>query len=294
MRFVYSLIRFVPDPARGEFINVGAIAGSEETSEWQVRQIENPVRARFIDERGTLSAAWNFIDRIGRSIDQYEEADETFFDTPMELSEDWLTRLHVEHQNIVQLSPPIPMVASSADDALDRIFRRMISDPARQRHVYQRKHPAVTAVRKAYQKYSISKQRIKTRVTLQTPHYSDPMDFAVTDGRVVQLAHAWSFQVPDQELLKARIKSWGWTIQDVRQSGGKLQFSSQEEDVKPDVDVEVVYVPPMQGQDAPAWKDARNVFEALNVRYVELDEADAVGFRARELLGAASHLETPQ
>ena len=34
MRFVYSLVRFVPDPARGEFVNVGAIAGSEESSDW--------------------------------------------------------------------------------------------------------------------------------------------------------------------------------------------------------------------------------------------------------------------
>ena len=53
MRHVYSMVRFVPDSARGEFINVGANVGSEESSEWQVWQIENPKRARFIDERGT-------------------------------------------------------------------------------------------------------------------------------------------------------------------------------------------------------------------------------------------------
>ena len=51
MRYVYSLVRFVPDPARSEFVNLGAIVGSEEYSEWESRQVENPKRARDIDER---------------------------------------------------------------------------------------------------------------------------------------------------------------------------------------------------------------------------------------------------
>src|SRR5215217_579746 len=243
MRFVYSLIRFVPDPARGEFINVGAIVGSEETSEWQIRQVENPVRARSIDEKGTLKAVWDFMDRVGRSIDEFEEGLDAIFNPSEELSESWLKRLYVEHRNIVQLSPPIPMVASSANEALDRVFRRMILDPARQRHGYQRKHPAVAAVRKAYRKYNIADENIRSRVTLQTQHYSDPVDFAVGNGRAVQLTHAWSFQVPDQELLTARIKSWGWTIQDVQQAGGKLYSSNGEEiTVDPGMEVDVVYV----------------------------------------------------
>lgn len=72
MRFVYSIVRFVPDPARGEFVSVGAIVGSEESSEWQYRQVENPARARALDERQTLDAVWSFLDRVGRQIDDYE------------------------------------------------------------------------------------------------------------------------------------------------------------------------------------------------------------------------------
>jgi len=53
---VYSLIRYVPDPARGEFVNVGAIAGSEDAGDWQVRQLQNPARARALGGRLTLDA----------------------------------------------------------------------------------------------------------------------------------------------------------------------------------------------------------------------------------------------
>ena len=112
MRFVYSLVRFVPDPARGEFVNVGAIVGSEESSEWDVQQISNPVRARAIDDHKALDGVWSFLDRVGRDIYEYEEATERLLESPVELSEAWLERLFINHRNIVQLSPPTPMVAS--------------------------------------------------------------------------------------------------------------------------------------------------------------------------------------
>jgi len=130
VRYIYSLIRFVPDPARGEFVNVGAIVGSEESSEWQVRQIENPKRARAIDENASLDAVWSFIDRVGVDIDNFEAAAQSLFGPDVELTEDWLWRLHADHQNIVQLSAPVPMVAESADEALESVFDLMVLDPA--------------------------------------------------------------------------------------------------------------------------------------------------------------------
>lgn len=54
-----------------------------------------------------------------------------------------------------------------------------------------------------------------------------------------------------------------------------------------DVDIEVVYVPPAPGQDAPAMYDALNVFNALDIRHGPLDTANQVGERAHELLIAA-------
>jgi hypothetical protein len=37
VKYVYSVVRFVPDTFRGEFVNVAVIAGYEETGEWLVR-----------------------------------------------------------------------------------------------------------------------------------------------------------------------------------------------------------------------------------------------------------------
>ncbi len=51
MTYWMSVVRFVPDPARGEFVNVGAIAGSDETEEWEVRAVANWRRAKLVDDR---------------------------------------------------------------------------------------------------------------------------------------------------------------------------------------------------------------------------------------------------
>lgn len=286
MRYVYSLIRFVPDPARGEFVNVGAIVGCEVSSEWQVRQIQNPMRARAIDEHGSLEAVWSFIDRVGVHIDDFEAATQSLFEPGVELTEEWLWQLHADHQNIVQLSAPTPMVAESADGALEQIFDLMVLDPATRKRSFTNKHTALAALRSAYSGFDITRgKELRERVTLETPHHATKFDFAVANGRIVQLTRAWSFQVPDQAMLAEQVKAWGWTVQEAHSAGGRVQTAAGEFDADEDIDIEVVYVPPIPPQAAPAFVDAKHVFETLGVRAVPHDQADDVARRAHKLLG---------
>jgi hypothetical protein len=283
------VVRFVPDPARGEFVNVGAIVGSEESSEWDLQQISNPVRARAIDDHKALDGVWSFLDRVGRDIYEYEEATERLLESPVELSEAWLERLFINHRNIVQLSPPTPMVASSAGEALDRVFEQMIVDPAQRKYRFRKKHAALAAVRAAYRRHGVRERiNLRERVAVRTESHSERFDFAVTNGHVLQLTQTWSFQVPDQESLAEQVKAWGWTVRDVQQHGGQATLPDGSRfDVTSEVDVEVVFVPPAEGQDAPAMKDAYSVFKELDVRQAPVEEADQVGRRASELLKRA-------
>lgn len=286
MRFIYSLIRFVPDPARGEFVNVGAVVGSEDSSEWQLRQIENPVRARAIDNLSLLDGVWSFMDRVGVEIDRFEEGTESLFGPDTALTEQWLETLYRDHQNIVQLSPPTPMAAESADEAMDAVFELMVLDPASRRYRFQKKHVALAAVRKAYADRSIRKGiALRERVQLRTNHHGERIDFAVTNGRALQLTQTFSFQVPDQEALTEQVKAWGWTIRDARDGGGRIATPDDRTfEVNGDVDVEVVYVPPQPNLAAPAMEEALDVFHTLNISAHPLSEAELVATRANELL----------
>lgn len=289
MRYVYSLVRFVPDPARGEFVNIGAIAGSEETSEWQYRQVENFSRASRIDEQKSLEAVWAFLGSVGSVIEDYERSQQSLFEPEVEPSEAWLQHLHVDHRNVVQLSAPTPMVANSAEEALDRVFRQMVVDPVARRREFQTKHVAVGALRRAYDRHSVKiGVHLRQRVVLETERYRERVDFAVTNGKALQLAHTWSFQVPDQDDLAEQVKAWGWTVRDLQGGGGAVSVPGGARfEVPRDVDVEVVYVPPAQDQEAPALRDALNVFETLGIAHGALERADDIGREAQRLLIAA-------
>lgn len=289
MRYVYSLIRFVPDPARGEFINVGAIVGSEDSSEWEIRQIENPKRARALGNSNALDAVWSFVGQVGTAVDDYAESLDQLFEPEIEPSENWLKDLHRDHRNVVQVTYPTPMVANSASEALEVLFDQLIVDPEQRSFSFRKRNEALAALRHAYAARSIRKNLdLRERVVLTTAHHRNRFDFAVTNGHALQLTHAWSFQIPDQESLSEQIKAWGWTVNEARQHGGVIRVRDELSfDVEQTVDIEVVYVPPAPGASSIALDEARNVFDSLDVRAVPLDEAGVVAARADELLSDA-------
>src|SRR4051812_42835167 len=113
MRYVYSTVRFVPDPGRGEFVNVGLIAGSDETGEWELRLVENPKRASRIDDHRVLGQVWTHLTGLARTLDEFSVAQEESRSAGVEISEGWLDRLTQQSQRIVQFSAPAPIVANS-------------------------------------------------------------------------------------------------------------------------------------------------------------------------------------
>ena len=288
MKHIYSLIRFVPDPARGEFINVGAIAGSEESSEWGIRQISNARRARAIGQRDTLSAlqaVWYFFDSIGGIIDNHQDSLEALFPSEIEPSEGWLEALYRDHRNIVQLSQPTPILADNVEDALDRIFQHAILDPAPQHRRGRWKNEVLAATRQAYRRHSIGASELYERVLLSTEHHDDRFDFAVMNGTTLQLVRSWSFRDMEAQRLSSQIKSWGWTVRSTRDSGGHIEIrDGQIFDVNADVDIEVICIPPDPDQDISVYEEGKSVFKALNVRPVLLGQVDAVAERAHQLL----------
>jgi hypothetical protein len=244
-----------------------------------------------------LEAVWAFLDRVGREVDAFEKALEspTLFELDVDLSESWLNRLFAEHRNVVQLSRPAPMVATTAEEALDRVFDQLVIDPAHRRYEFQKKNTALAAVRDAYRRHHVRKGvNLRERVIVRSTHHAARFDFAVTNGRALQLTQTWSFQVPDQDALAEQVKAWGWTLHDLRQSGGAVAAVGDAEfEVASDVEVEVVYVPPAEAQGAPALKDAESVFEALSVKSLTIDQAETVGRRARDLLVEAGAVTMP-
>ncbi len=286
MRYTYSVVRFVPDPVRGEFVNVGVIVGSDESSEWQLRTIENTKRARGIDAKGLLPVVWTFVDYIGRQLDAYTEAVDAAQERTPAISEDWLRRLSIESRNVVQLSQPTPIIADDVNDAFVILFEQFILEPETRRYSFQKKHSALAAVRRAYSASGLLRGLdFDEAAVVKGAFHSERFDFTVLNGRVVQLVQAWSFQVPAQEELLEKIKAWAWTVADIRRHGGEAQVSDRAIAVPETVDVSAVYVPPVVGAQSKALDEALSAFREIRVEPLSLSDVSNVALRARALLG---------
>jgi hypothetical protein len=123
MAYHYSVLRFVPDPARGEFINIGAVAG--DAGDWEMRVVRDLSRAEAIDHKNALGLAIHFMEDLDDEVVGASGAGEG------DSGEVMLERLRLlsrEMQNVIQLSVPAPLVAASADEALDLVFEEIVLD----------------------------------------------------------------------------------------------------------------------------------------------------------------------
>ncbi len=290
MRYVYSVLRFVPDARRGESVNIGAIVGSEETSEWELRLLENPVRARALDESHVLEKVWVRANELGQRIDAFNLAIEEERLPPEPIDEQWLTRLSERAIHVLQFTPPAPLVAETLDGAAELVAGQLLVDPERRRYPFKKKNVALGAVSRAFREYQIRKNRDYFQtVEVQGSHHKERFDFAIANGHALQLTQTWSFQVPEKEGLSSSIRAWAWAMRDIRKGGGVLTTVDRSTPLTVDrnVEVAVVYVPPASEEDERALEEAMSAFDDVEAKAVSMDDAIRVGQSAADLLARA-------
>ena len=284
MRFFYSVISFVPDPVRREAVNIGVVLGSNETREWELRTVGSLRRARMLDDNKVLSKVIDSVEWIGRQIDNYVASQETLFPS-MSLSEGWLKRLSEDSQNLMQLSSPAPIAAPSIEIAMDLVFEEFIIDPVSRQLPFQKKNSALASLRQAYGAQGLSDGlNYFEKQVVDGSYHREAFDFLVLNGRAVQLAQGWSFQVPDQDELIESVKAWAYTVEDIRTNGGHVRIGGRLVNVDREIDIEVVYVLPRPGSNS-VMGEALEAFKKVNVNPVPRERAAEVAAKAARLLG---------
>ncbi|MEA2254719.1 MAG: hypothetical protein QOG35_764 [Solirubrobacteraceae bacterium] len=283
MTYHYSMIRFVPDTARGEFINLGAVAGDEEQQDWELRLISNFARAKAIDSKGFLPAAMQFAGELEQRL-----PDEGFHGEES-LSLDVLSQLAGEMNNIIQLSPPTPIVAPDAATALDILFEELVLDPAAREFRFEKKHRAVRLTSDAYRQHAVPADAVERRARVETGQFHGNFDFAVYNGGAVQLVNCWSFQLPNQQDLAEQVKAWAWVVHELRTQGASVSTGDRWVHADPMVYIAAVCIPPRPGDDAWAFDEAQAAFAEISVEALAPEDAYVLGARAAAALGDTAH-----
>ena len=282
MGYRFSLIRFVPDPGRGEFVNIGAIVGDEDSDDWDLRFLSNFRRAKALDARGALPAAIAFATKLDERVDSDGQL-EISGSGPMTIEE--LQTLAAESQNIVQFTAPAPVVADTSEQALDLIFEQLVLDPTSQQFRFEKKHRAQSATRRAYRDHEVPETAVKEHARIESGVFDATFDFAVHNGRAVQLVQCWSFQLPNQDDLAEQVKAWSWVVRELRDRGGALEVNGGSLQVPEGTEIAAVYIPPLDGGDgSPAFEEAQTAFDRNRVEALTPEDADRLGETARRLL----------
>jgi hypothetical protein len=287
MRYDFSILRFVPDTLRGEFVNLGVIVGSDQTGEWDIRLNESYKRARRFDTDDVIDSAVPLVVDLGRKFDEYNDAIEEERAPSDPISIDWLRDFASQSRNLLQVTPPSVISADNINEALSLLFRQFVfTDEIAQRATYIPRSTAVADMARAYRQITLSANNLGRRAEVASSRYAETFDFVVANGRAVQLTEAFSFALSGISEIRQRVKAWSWTVYDIRENGGTAQLGNRKVGVSPDVDIEAIVVVPQQANAAgiDAFQEAQAAFETNHVHVVPLSNVGEVARKAAELL----------
>lgn len=274
MKYTYSKLRFVPDPASGEFVNVGVIVGSDSDGKCILHLSESRRRAFHLAPRKIVNDFWSYLQKFKTDVER------STFSTMM------LDEMRDEARNLLQFSDPAPMVAEGIEAAQEIIAEQVLGGYTKPR---ARRGPTKTTlladVRRIYMEHGLEKDRNYTeRTVVRGSNHSEMFDFVVMNGEAVQLTQAWNFRQSDRESLLEGIKAWAYTVLDIREEGGTARARRTTYKVPPDVAVEAVYVEPKTSGGRAALDEALHAFEDVDAQPVPRGSLEAVGDRAAQFL----------
>lgn len=196
--------------------------------------------------------------------------------------------MHHDHRSIVQLSPPAPILAESAEQALDLIFGRLIIDPVSERQPRPvNKHLLTSRLREAYRSAKIADHLIRPRAEVFVgEHVHSLVDFAIANGTAVQLTQAWSFRRAQIDTLSTEVKAWGYALERLRrgENARVVDVNDQISKISKNVDLQVVVAPPVTAEQMDAFEEAQQVFSNLGAGVHSLEDVGAVVSRAVDLV----------
>ena len=274
-RYYYSVIRFVPSPVRGEFVNLGLIVGCDATAEWAMELVGKKTRAARLDSAGILPLVTSELERLQLSFQaDYDDAVSVATHT---ISETWLAQMSAESRNVLQYTRPQPIVAANVAAAMDRLRSIFLVEYIPQKRESLTRPGIRSRYLQLLQQWRLTPQQCPSRARLVTGHSSTTVDVAVCNGVARRLTQCWSFEVLDTENVLNEVKAWGWTMRDLRRHGGNIVALSRSIAVPRDVELSVIYALPEAAERDSVIAEALDVFtndelDAATVRWQDVDQ----------------------
>lgn len=293
-RYMYSVVQVTPRVTAGEFVNVAIIAGNDQLGDWALRRVNDTNRARRFCGINAMTAAYEFLDTIEERIDSVNERNDAqwLFDVDKvadmpsyePISEQFIDELSARRRSVVRLSPPMPVLAESSEEALELLFSDLLVEPVARVFGRLTRKRLTADMHTTYRAEGIAASNLRSRPVLRVGNrrqFHLGADFVVATDRALQVCNAWSFQVTNLDEVRRGVQAWGWNIRELRDHGGVLEGGLE---VPNNVDVSVIVAPDPNPEGQKAFDDAQLVFEELHARVVSYAERQRIAEAALKLV----------
>lgn len=284
----YWVLRYVPDPVREEFVNVGVVVGGA-GQDWAIRRIHELGRVNRID--GDPTEASNWLLRLEHLIGPASNSDLGLLEPTRHrlfaADESFMDRLRRQQENNFQISEPRPVVAPSAEDAADRLYELLVLAPA-ERLRSSARNQAVRSLREEVHTH-MSRKAYQPNVKLLAGPHKTRMEFAFGRSDVVQLTQVVAFDIRSTDHLASSIQSSSYVLTRLRRDGAILRNPQRkkqnDQPVRRDVALRVLYVPPVSPAQEEVYGMAVDAWNHLDVHAVPVGQELALVNEANELIG---------
>jgi len=269
----YSVVRYVPDPIRGEQVNVGAVVVSEDGSFAGAKFLKDFQRARALNPSEDFSFLRDFASDFERAATRPGQL--ALSPQARRWTIETLRKAHLEWANAIQLSEPRAAVNVSPEELLEETYRRYVQGPPRVRErardsrwvVGQAVHELRSQLR-----HRVNPEAVKTilrkdqdiRGALDTHRF----DVVLQSANAQHLVAALSFEIGDKDEIAREVDATAWAIDDVRKADRYVPVS----------------VLAIERDGSTEFERAERIYSGLDARFVpSLKVPEWAAFAARSV-----------
>lgn len=228
--FRYSIVRYVPDPVRGEQLNVGVVAGDTDGRSFGARFLGRNQFSRL--KRLGFAEDFGFIGELAEEITSGASGAQT--QLLGKQREPWkletIDMAAVEWANAIQFSELRAAEVDELEPLLDELFARYVVPPRRRRQRARDKRWVKRKVTARLRNAVAEAQRDPDDIIHQDERIAGEFDehtfdYALTNGRLRHLVETMSFETSDRRALRTEVDAVAWAIDDVRRARSRLPIT---------------------------------------------------------------------
>lgn len=281
------ILRYIPNTARGEFVNIGVLVGSD-GSDWAIRHVSNFTRASRLGGDATFMRP--LMQRLSDRVSEVNNSGpvESIYSFVADNSETisyWtVEELRVRFNNSLQISEPTPAYGTSAAEVANILYGHLVSETIREsvpRSRTRMKSNFRTAVMNAWHHDAVIP--LEVGPVIEIGHLHQDFDFALLDGEVEQMTQVISINRKDRTLIRKDISAWNYAVTRLRQTGAILR--SKELAVPRDTPIIMIHDEPKNTEQKEILQFAREGWSELGIESFSNKEIASAASRALTMVG---------